>query len=174
MKTIFSAKTLFVFLLAGGMAACAPRNKEANTDMVHIDASGSGTAPTGTAPVMQFENTTHDFGTISQGERVTTQFKFKNTGGSSLIISNAQGSCGCTVPEFPKEAILPGDEGVIGVEFNSEGKQGQQEKTVTITTNCEPPTLILTIKANIVVPESRGGDGGHSADDGHDHSGHGH
>ena len=160
MKTVFSLKNTFVFILAIGLVACAPRkDKDVDTDMVNIDATASGNAPTGKAPQMKFETIDHDFGTISQGERVSTQFKFKNTGGSDLVISEAHGSCGCTVPDYPKKAIAPGAEDVIKVEFNSEGKSGQQEKTVTLTTNCEPPTLILTIHANVVVPAERGGDG---------------
>lgn len=170
MKTVFSLKSTFVFILAAAMVSCAPRQKDkVDTDMVSIDASGNGSAPTGKAPVMKFETTSHDFGTISQGERVTTQFRFKNTGGTDLVISEAHGSCGCTVPDYPKKPIPPGGEDVIKVEFNSEGKSGKNEKTVTLTTNCEPPTLVLTIMADVVVPENRGGDGGHSADDGHGH-----
>lgn len=167
MKTVFSAKNIFVFILAAGLISCAPRkDKDIDTDMVNIDATASGNAPTGKAPQMKFEKTEHDFGTISQGERVTTQFKFKNTGGTDLVISEAHGSCGCTVPDYPRKAIAPGAEDVIKVEFNSEGKSGQQQKTVTLTTNCEPPTLILTINANIVVPEERGGA---AEGDGHNH-----
>lgn len=160
MKSVFSLHNALVFALAVSVAGCAPRsNKDVDTDMVNIQATASGNAPTGTAPVMKFEVMDHDFGTISQGERVSTQFKFKNTGGSDLIISEAHGSCGCTVPDYPRKAIPPGGEDVVKVEFNSEGKSGKQEKTVTLTTNCEPPNLILTITSNVVVPESRGGDG---------------
>ncbi len=169
MKSIFSLQNVFVFVLAASVAGCAPRtDKNVDTDMVNIGATASGNAPTGKAPTMVFEKTTHDFGTISQGERVTTQFKFKNTGGTDLVISEAHGSCGCTVPDYPRKPIPPGGEDVIKVEFNSEGKSGKQEKTVTLTTNCEPPNIILTINSEVVVPENRGGDG-HSADDGHGH-----
>jgi hypothetical protein len=168
MKTVFSLKNSFVFILAIGLVACAPRKeKDIDTDMVNIDATGSGNAPTGKAPQMKFAEMEHDFGTISQGERVTTQFTFKNTGGSDLVISEAHGSCGCTVPDYPRKAIPPGGEDVIKVEFNSEGKSGQQEKTITLTTNCEPPTLILTIKADVVVPAERGGTG--ESHEGHNH-----
>lgn len=168
MNNVFSLKSTFVFILAIGLVACAPRKeKDIDTDMVNIDATGSGNAPTGKAPQMKFASMEHDFGTISQGERVTTQFTFKNTGGSDLVISEAHGSCGCTVPDYPRKAIPPGGEDVIKVEFNSEGKSGQQEKTITLTTNCEPPTLILTIKADVVVPVEKGGTG--ESHEGHDH-----
>jgi hypothetical protein len=105
-------------------------------------------------PDIKFEQETHDFGRISQGEKVSHAFKFKNTGGANLIISSANGSCGCTVPEYPKKPILPGEEAVVNVVFSSEGKSGMVEKTVTLVTNCEPSTKIIYIKANIIVPTS--------------------
>ena len=105
-------------------------------------------------PVIKFEESVYDFGTISQGEKVKHTYFFKNTGKSPLIIHSAQGSCGCTIPEYPKKPILPGEEGVIDVVFASEGKSGIVEKSVTIVTNCEPSTKIIYIKANIIVPTS--------------------
>ena len=169
MKSVFSVQNFLIVALAASITGCAPKQKDGvDTDMVNIDATGNGSAPTGKAPFMKFERTSHDFGTISQGERVSTQFKFKNTGGTDLVISDATGSCGCTVPVYPKNPIPPGGEDVIKVEFNSEGKSGQNEKTVTLVTNCEPPNIVLTITSNVVVPENRGGDG-HSKDDGHGH-----
>ncbi|HTF04169.1 MAG TPA: DUF1573 domain-containing protein [Bacteroidia bacterium] len=169
MKTLFSTQHLVVFVLAAGLVACAPRQeKDVNTDMVNITATASGNAPTGKAPFMKLEKEKHDFGKISQGERVSTEFKFKNTGGSDLVISDAHGSCGCTVPDYPRKPIPPGGEDVIKVEFNSEGKSGKQEKTVTLTTNCEPPNIVITIASEVIVPADRGGDG-HSKDDGHGH-----
>jgi hypothetical protein len=105
-------------------------------------------------PVIAFMAESHDFGTINEGEVVETEFKFTNTGEAPLIISAAQGSCGCTIPEYPKEPIAPGEEGRILVSFNSEGKPNQQSKTVTLTTNAVPSTKVLTITAN-VTPKSK-------------------
>jgi hypothetical protein len=146
------------FGLLVSVDSCAPKkDKKLTTDLVNTSASASGNAPAGKGPEMKFERETHDFGKISQGERVSTAFKFKNIGGSELIISEAHGSCGCTVPDYPKEPIAPGEEGVINVEFNSEGKHDEVTKTVSITTNCEVATKMITIKANVVVPAERGG-----------------
>lgn len=100
-------------------------------------------------PQLTFANESHDFGTISEGDVVETEFKFTNTGKGPLIISSAQGSCGCTVPEYPNEPVAPGEEGVIKVSFNSAGKPNQQSKTVTLTTNSVPSTKVLTITANV-------------------------
>ncbi|MEO8211291.1 MAG: DUF1573 domain-containing protein [bacterium] len=105
-------------------------------------------------PILQFEEERHDFGIIEQGEKISFAFKFKNVGKGDLVIRAAQASCGCTVPEYPKEPVKPGDSGVINVTFNSEGKEGMQEKTVTIISNTVPNNYILTITGNIkTIPE---------------------
>jgi hypothetical protein len=104
-------------------------------------------------PEMSFESKEHDFGTITQGDKVTHDFKFTNSGEGDLVISKAKGSCGCTVPEYPKEAIKPGESGTIKVSFNSAGKRGETEKTVTLFCNTKDSIEILKIKATIEVPE---------------------
>jgi hypothetical protein len=100
-----------------------------------------------------FDRTEHDFGTINEGDIVETIFSFTNTGKSELIISSAKGSCGCTVPEWPKEPILPGEKGVIKVKFNSDRKPNKQQKNVTLVTNTNDGKEILIIKAQ-VTPKS--------------------
>ncbi|HTL82345.1 MAG TPA: DUF1573 domain-containing protein, partial [Bacteroidia bacterium] len=151
MKTKHILLTSASALLFFFVFSCAPKKADdINTDMVDISANASGNAPAGKAPTMVFETERHDFGKITQGERVTFAFKFKNTGGSDLIINEAHGSCGCTVPDYPKQAIPPGSEGICNVEFNSEGKHGHQEKTVTFTTNCEPNTQVIYISADVL------------------------
>jgi len=131
--------------------------KEQRTDISTNDVMNTKSANGNTnadLPEIKFEEETHDFGRITQGEKVTYNFKFKNTGGANLIISSASGSCGCTIPDYPKKPILPGEEANINVVFASEGKSGVVEKSVTIVTNCEPSTRIIYIKANIIVPTS--------------------
>ena len=103
----------------------------------------------GKYPKMTFAKAEHDFGTIKEGDKVTYVFKFKNSGEADLLISDAKGSCGCTVPEFPKDPIKPGQSGDIKVSFNSAGKPGQQAKTVTITANTAAGTEKLNIKATV-------------------------
>ena len=104
------------------------------------------------APEMKFEVESYDFGTIKQGDKVTYDFNFVNTGKEPLIISNAQGSCGCTVPQWPKEPIAKSAKGTIHVEFNSAGKMGMQDKTVTITSNSKNSTVVLHLKGNVEAP----------------------
>ena len=100
-------------------------------------------------PEITFEETNFDFGTIKEGSKVTHAFKFKNTGKADLIIGDARGNCGCTVPKYPTQPIEPGERGVIDVEFNSAGKHGKQNKTVSLVTNSIPSTKILTITGEV-------------------------
>ncbi|PIB33956.1 hypothetical protein BFP72_00160 [Reichenbachiella sp. 5M10] len=105
--------------------------------------------PDGPLPVFAFAEESHDFGTINEGDKVIHVFEFENTGDAPLIISDAKGSCGCTVPEWPKEPIGIGEKGEIKVEFNSRKKPGIQNKTVTITANTFPKQTRIKIKANV-------------------------
>ena len=100
----------------------------------------------------KFTHEEFDFGTIKQGDQVKHDFEFINSGKEPLIISNAAGSCGCTVPEWPKEPIAAGAKGVIKVTFNSAGKQGMQDKTVTLQSNAKQNPLVLHLKGNVDRP----------------------
>lgn len=104
-------------------------------------------APAGPATQVAFSESSHSFGNIKQDSKNEHVFTFTNTGSEPLIISNAKGSCGCTVPNYPKEPIAPGATGEIEVVY-SPGKQvGNQSKTVTVTANTDPPTTMLQISA---------------------------
>ena len=98
---------------------------------------------------VELDKEVHDFGIINEGDVVETEFIVKNVGETDLIISDAKGSCGCTVPEPPKEPIKPGASAPIKVSFDSKGKPGSQEKTVTLTTNSENGHETFKIKANV-------------------------
>ncbi len=102
-------------------------------------------------PVMSFETTEIDYGTIEKGSDPLRVFKFKNTGTEPLVIKNARGSCGCTVPKWPKEPIMPGEEGEIEVRYDT-NRIGPFTKTVTITTNEPTGRHILRIKGKVVAP----------------------
>jgi hypothetical protein len=106
-------------------------------------------------PVFSFESDNHEFGEIVQGEKVSYSFKFKNTGNAPLVISTATASCGCTVPEYSKTPVQPGEEGFINVTFDSGGKSGMVSKTVTVIANTTPNTKVLTISADIQVPKEK-------------------
>lgn len=100
------------------------------------------------SPKMEFTALTHDFGTIRNNESVETEFEFTNTGDADLVIIDARATCGCTVPEYQKTPIKPGEKSKLKVRFQT-GAVGQQQKTVTLTTNTEKGEELLTIKANV-------------------------
>ena len=140
---------LFVF----GFVSCnSESDKSLNTSLVNVSSSAEG--KTNNLPDIKFDEEEFDFGKIIQGEKVSHSFYFRNTGKKNLIISSASGSCGCTVPEWPKEPVLPGESGKIDVVFSSDGKSGYQEKTITIVSNCEPATRVIRIKCEIIVAET--------------------
>jgi hypothetical protein len=115
-------------------------------DGQEIEGAASAALP---ATSMKFSELEWDFGTINEGDNVEHIFTFVNTGSEPLILENCKGSCGCTVPQCPKEPIAPGAKGEIKVVFNSKGKTNMQTKKVTITANTDPVQTILTIKANV-------------------------
>ncbi len=103
----------------------------------------------GKYPFIKFDKTEHDFGTIAAGSSVNYSFNFTNTGEADLVIIKAAGSCGCTVPEYPTTPIKPGASAKIKVIFNSSGKHGDQQKSVTLRTNTKEVLTTLLIKASI-------------------------
>jgi len=105
--------------------------------------------PTGPTTTIEFEESEFDFGTIDEGEKVSHTYKFTNTGSEPLIIKDAKGSCGCTVPSWPKDPVAPGATGEMLVEFNSKGKAGSQNKRVTITANTNPGQTFINIKGEV-------------------------
>ena len=103
-------------------------------------------------PVAKWETTTVDYGSITQGSDGTREFIVTNTGNAPLIISNATGSCGCTVPSWPKEPILPGKKAALKVHYDT-NRLGSFTKTVTVVSNAANNTDVLQIKGN-VLPKS--------------------
>jgi len=103
-----------------------------------------------TGPKIEFSKETHDYGTVKYGADGSCTFEFKNTGNEPLIISNAKGSCGCTVPDWPKEPIAPGAKGTITVKYDTK-RPGAINKSVTITSNAvNEPTKVIRIKGNVL------------------------
>lgn len=103
-------------------------------------------------PKMAFEETEHDFGNIEKGTNVEHVFKFTNEGDAPLVVTDAKSSCGCTVPEWTKEPVQPGETGEMLVKFNGSGK-GQVTKTVTVSTNTEKGKERIRIKAFVETEE---------------------
>ncbi len=97
-------------------------------------------------PAIQFEKLVHDFGNITQGDNAEVEFVFTNTGDAPLLLSNAKSTCGCTVPTFSREPILPGQKGKINVRYDS-NRIGQINKQITVESNAG--TVYLKITGNI-------------------------
>lgn len=168
--SLFALLTLFAL----SFIACQNESSEgetdadadANTEAVSQEISGDANAkaasmgsaepaaPVGPTTSITFAETSFDFGEVQDGEKVSHVYEFTNTGNEPLVISNAKGSCGCTVPNWPKNPIPPGEKGEIHVEFNSKGKTGKQTKRVTITANTDPAQTFLTISGNVMKTEN--------------------
>lgn len=116
----------------------------------HVPPPAQESQPSGPVTSISFKKMNHDFGKVKQNSENVHWFEFTNKGKEPLIISNAQASCGCTVPEYPKEPIPPGGKGKIKVVYSPGTQEGQQSKTVTVTANTQPPQTLLTITANVV------------------------
>ena len=98
------------------------------------------------------ESGIYDFGEMTEGDTVEHTFPFTNTGEFPLIINNITASCGCTTPEWPREPVLPGQKSSVTVRFNSRGKMGEQNKTITVFANTDPAMTDLQFKA-LVLPK---------------------
>ena len=146
--TICIASTLVLFTSCQNNTA-----KKVNGTATTSEAAPSATpvaSKTSGTPEFTFDKTSHDFGTIKEGEKVTTTFNFTNTGDADLIIVDARGSCGCTVPQYPKNTpIAPGETGSIVVSFDSSNKPGVQQKSVTLSANTATGREMLRIKSEV-------------------------
>ncbi|MEL7223059.1 MAG: DUF1573 domain-containing protein [Bacteroidota bacterium] len=155
----------FILFLALGLSfsLSAQATKEAPAPVAVDEAIDVAPVATDGAQ-MVFTETTLDYGTIEQGSDPYRFFQFSNTGNAPLVITNAKGSCGCTVPTYPKEPIAPGNDGEIKVRYDT-NRVGPFTKRVTLTTNVGDEPIVLTIKGKVEkkaeeapsVPSNEGG-----------------
>lgn len=119
--------------------------------LMGLTIAASAQEPVAPGPVIQWEETSHDFGDIVQGEKVEHTFKFKNAGTEPLVITNVEVTCGCTTPKgWPRDPISPNGKGELTVAFNSTGKVGRQHKVVTVTSNSTGSTNQVMITVNVL------------------------
>ena len=97
-----------------------------------------------------FKEETHDYGEVPEGPAAEYDFVFKNKGDRPIIITEARGSCGCTIPEWPKEPVLPGKKGIIHVKYNTQGRPGPISKEIYISSNAEQQNMTLHIRGTVV------------------------
>jgi len=139
-----------IFLLAMLNVLGDTTSNSQETKKAKAPANAKVIAPKIEGAGMVFETETIDYGTIEHNAEGTRKFVFTNNGNKPLIISNTQGSCGCTVPTTPKEPIAPGAKGEIGVHYATD-RVGAFTKSVTVTSNAEgQPTKVLTIKGTVL------------------------
>ncbi len=151
MKNLIQILFLVIVLI---IQSCGNSNNNGiSTDVVKNTKSAVKLAEPGTAANIQFDEIVHDFGTMIQGERVVYSFQFVNTGGSDLIITKVSTSCGCALVEYTDKPIPAGEVGNIEVAFDSKGKKGMQNKSITVLANTEPNSITLRIKAKVILPE---------------------
>jgi len=148
-------KYLITLLVSLSLMSCESSldKKIITTELVNSPLTANKNAAKVSTPNIEMLETSFDFGEIQQGESVTHEFILKNSGDAELIITAAKGSCGCTVPEWPKSPISEGEEAVIKVTFNSAGKSGKQNKTVTLVSNSIPNTKVISIIGNVIIPQ---------------------
>lgn len=152
MKKI-SIALMFVFS-SFALVSCGDGNASSKVNKTNLENAKKRDAEASKgAPIISFDKTVYDFGTVAEGTIVETTFKVTNTGKTDLIITNAQASCGCTVPVWPKENIKPGESGDVLVKFNTAGKPNKQSKTVTLYTNTATGREVVRIKGS-VTPKS--------------------
>ena len=133
------------------MASCNNQGAEQSAAANEIDSTSNTVETTSSdSPAFKFVKESFDFGEITQGEKISYDFKFTNIGKSPLIITNAIATCGCTVPDYPKEPVAPGAEGIIKVVFDSSAKLGMQNKVISITANTVPGNTQINILGNVV------------------------
>lgn len=144
------------FLIAAAitaLAACDSGKSSIPNAALEMPMTADGKIDMEKVPVMEFPQEVYDFGKIKEGEKVSFAFTFKNIGKTPLIISDASASCGCTVPQKPEDPIEPGGEGMIKVVFNSEGKMGIQNKSITLMANTVPNTKVLYLRGEVIPNE---------------------
>lgn len=153
-KFLYIVSLIGIIVCFGSCGAGNSSEEGATISDIHNPASPEGVSKkeNSNMPVLTFEKTTHDFGRVIQGERLTYAFKFKNTGKSNLIISSTSASCGCTTSIPPKEPIRPGESGEIKVTFDSKRKKGNVTNNVVVAANTYPVNSVITVTAEVIEP----------------------
>ncbi len=135
--------TMFMLLLA--VSACKHPESHVLTNDLEKPAESVDSQPE-----IKFAGLVHNFGKVTEGEKVGWYFEFRNTGHSNLIINSATASCGCTIPEYERAPVPPGGKGTIKVVFDTSGREGKQIKTVSVESNARTLLTRLTLEAEVL------------------------
>ena len=137
---------LTLIVITSIVAACNNTEPPLSTEAIYASREESAKQLTS----VQWIDSVRNFGKIMEGQKLAVSFRFKNTGDKPLVIISVEPACGCTVADYPKQPIKPGEEGEITGEFNSQGRPGQQHKTVTVKTNTPVGTHVVAFEVNVV------------------------
>jgi len=141
---------VYVLMLSLALFSCKEKaTSKINTSNLESAKERDAVISLGSA-IIDFDQREYDFGEITEGELVEGTFEIINKGKVDLIITNAKATCGCTVPEWPKEAIKPGESAPLKFTFNSRGRVGKQSKTISLQTNSEKVNETIRIKGTVV------------------------
>lgn len=155
MKSATRPFLLFTLLALGScrLTDHSEREGEVTTEDITFPVSGYENVDASEFPAITFESKDLDMGKVVAGARVEKRYIFRNTGAVPLVITDVRSTCGCTVgKDWPKDPVPPGAQGHIDVTFDSEGRTGVQNKTVTVVANTNPPSTVLTLSGEVVGP----------------------
>ncbi|MEI7670422.1 MAG: DUF1573 domain-containing protein [Pseudomonadota bacterium] len=142
---------IIIFLITVSMYSCKQiQDNKLDTDLINNPVSADAKIDTDKLPLIVFDTLEHDFGNINEGDQATFEFKFKNLGKGSLLITEVHATCGCTTPYYPKNIIKPEEGDVIKVIYNSTGRPGKFSKGITVTANTYPNTTKLKISGTVI------------------------
>jgi len=167
MKSLWIASTVLLFAIAcqsnnterpeKSVQEIVGESKIKNSDIIRNPVSADQPIDTVNVAELSFEEPAYDFGEVREGTIVAHDYHFTNSGQAPLLISSARSTCGCTVPQWPREPIAPGETAEVTVEFNSANKRGKKNQKVTITANTTPPQTFIYLKGE-VMPKAGGSD----------------
>lgn len=153
-NSIMNTKRFFLAMACAAFLLVSCNEKDGgnlSTDLVTNPKSA--TQPSDKQPVITFDKSEHDFGTLLQGEVVSYSFHFTNTGNEPLLITDVKTSCGCTAGDFSREPVAPGKDGHVKVTYDSKGHHGMQTRMLTVISNTNPAQTILKIKGKVLTPD---------------------
>lgn len=161
-QAITSIPAAVAFTLAALVGACAEgparsdepgvpeaRATAGDAGIIRFPVAADGRLDTAGSAVLRFRESERDFGTVAEGELVRHRFPFRNAGEQPLVITHARSTCGCTVPDYPRTPIAPGDTGSVLVVFDTEGKAGPQRKPITLTANTYPNETTIDVYGTV-------------------------
>lgn len=152
MKNLFLVLSVLIFTVAcnSGSKSTSETYESSYEDPAYTPSDSDSVVNTASKKgVIEFDNTSFDFGTIDEGEKVEYNYEFTNVGDAPVILSKVMASCGCTTPEYTSTPIAPGKKGSVKVVFDSKGQTGQQQKIITVQSNAKEGIMTVELKGTV-------------------------